>query len=392
MADNGGSSKDAPAQNKPSDSISRKRKAEQISADDAEDADEGIPHLPAPVWGHVLDFMPYEEVRSTLLVGKHIALEAVKYVHTLNIMKISQMYIPATRRFINVEEVNVLCLLEDTGERGEDGDDDEPTAIYDISPETADRIPTFISSFAKAKSVFLGGLLLEYGEMKRVLYSKSTCNGPDNHEEVFLGLGSSLFAAYQTGALRREIDIIGLAVALYDVWSCSKEKPCQRCRTLVQNLSAYDVIFDFYCIQECFCLTKDDFWKLIMKRPGKNVEIRCASERVLCDFVFDRLSLVRIPETAVANIRHKWNIGRNMSIDVWHVPKSAFLVLDEVIGRGLDPTQITNEYFVQKFGHLFGVSDYHFFVWKQSTVEGLVARGFSVNTDLIPCIEDRFCK
>lgn len=44
-------------------------------------------HLPAEVWGHVLDYMSYDEVRSALLVGKVIANEAVDYVQRLNIMK-----------------------------------------------------------------------------------------------------------------------------------------------------------------------------------------------------------------------------------------------------------------------------------------------------------------
>lgn len=67
--------------------------------------DDGL-HLPPPVWGHVLDYMPYQEVRSALLMCKMMANKAVKYVHTLNIMKVYQLDGPAARRFPNVEEVN----------------------------------------------------------------------------------------------------------------------------------------------------------------------------------------------------------------------------------------------------------------------------------------------
>ena len=38
------------------------------------------PQLPAPVWGHVLDYMPYQEVRSALLICKMMANEAVKHM------------------------------------------------------------------------------------------------------------------------------------------------------------------------------------------------------------------------------------------------------------------------------------------------------------------------
>ena len=69
MADTGGIPRDVIASISPMSS--RKRKADELSSDDSGD----LPHLPAPVWGHVLDFMPYTEVRSVLLVGKHIAVE-----------------------------------------------------------------------------------------------------------------------------------------------------------------------------------------------------------------------------------------------------------------------------------------------------------------------------
>ena len=124
--------------------------------DDAGDADEGIPHLPAPVWGHVLDFMPYEEVRSTLLVGKHIAVEAVKYVQTLNIMKSSQMYIPAVQRFANAEEVNILCLLVGTGDMNEEAGEE----LYTISLDTANRTVPFLASITKINGGIVGGQIM----------------------------------------------------------------------------------------------------------------------------------------------------------------------------------------------------------------------------------------
>ena len=54
---------------------------------DDDDDDDGL-HLPAPVWGRVLEYMQYDEVRSALLICKMMANEAVKYVQTLNIMKV----------------------------------------------------------------------------------------------------------------------------------------------------------------------------------------------------------------------------------------------------------------------------------------------------------------
>ena len=69
-----------------------------------------MPHIPAPVWGHVLDYMPYGEVRSALLLGKIIATEAAKHVQTLNIMNSWEMDVPAARRFHSLR----VMVLRDT--------------------------------------------------------------------------------------------------------------------------------------------------------------------------------------------------------------------------------------------------------------------------------------
>ena len=58
--------------------------------------------VPAEVWGHILDFMFYEEVRSALLVCKLIANDAVKHVQAITVMKSSQLDVQAARRFPNV--------------------------------------------------------------------------------------------------------------------------------------------------------------------------------------------------------------------------------------------------------------------------------------------------
>ena len=118
---------------------SKKRKADDISDEPVN----SVPHLPAPIWGGILDFMPYSEVRTALLIGKHIAVEAVKYVTTVNVTKSSEMYIPAARRFPNVEKLKILCLLEG----GLDGEFcNYGTERFTILLETAHSIPSFLSA------------------------------------------------------------------------------------------------------------------------------------------------------------------------------------------------------------------------------------------------------
>ena len=106
------------------------------------------PHIPPPVWGRVLDFMPYEEVRSALLVGKIIANEAVKYVRTLNFMKGCQLDVPSARRFASVEEVNCLSLISGWW---------RSTVLC---RETTTRLVPLLTTFAKLKQIFVGGFSL----------------------------------------------------------------------------------------------------------------------------------------------------------------------------------------------------------------------------------------
>ena len=62
-----------------------------------------------------------------------------------------------------------------------------------------------------------------------------------------------------------------------------------------------------------------------------------------------------------------------------------------MIKRGLDPGKIRSRSFFEMIGHLIGprLNQFRFFVWSKSAVEGLAARGFPVNCDSIPVIEDR---
>lgn len=193
---------------------SKKRKADEISDECVVD----VPHLPAPVWGGIIDFMPHAEVRSALLVGKHIAVEAVKYVETLNVMKSSELNIPSARRFPNVDELKLLCLLEGTGTFNGDGDEQ-----FTISLETAISTPSFLSAFPRLKEAFVGGrLAYEYGRVD-ISYSPEECIGPEDHEEIIRGLIFTTAGAFKSGLLSQGLMIDGI-----DSYTWGLVKKCPR--------------------------------------------------------------------------------------------------------------------------------------------------------------------
>jgi len=122
--------------------------------------------------------------------------------------------------------------------------------------------------------------------------------------------------------------------------------------------------------------------------------IKCVSEKFLCRVVRFYLEPGTVGLRAAKHLPQKWRFDSKFGIQVWFLSESAFERLDDLMKRGLDSGQIRLEYFFafEMFGHLFGVNhNYSFFnVWSKSTVEGLAARGFPVDCDSIPVIEDRF--
>ena len=103
-------------------------------------------HIPAPVWGHALDYMPYSEVRSALLICKTIAKEAVQHVQTVTFTKACQLDAPALRRFPNITEVRCLCLIH--------GDFSSTTLCED----TVFRIVPLLTALPRLERFFIGGM------------------------------------------------------------------------------------------------------------------------------------------------------------------------------------------------------------------------------------------
>ena len=121
------------------------------------------PRLPPPVWGHVMDYMPYGEVRSFLLVSKSMAADAASYVGTLNITDSSQLDVPSAWRFReNAENINILCLLEYNRDLISPGGQVVQVLSrqtwFDLSEDASTRIVPFLSAFSSIKRAFVGGL------------------------------------------------------------------------------------------------------------------------------------------------------------------------------------------------------------------------------------------
>ena len=67
--------------------------------------------LSPELWGKILDFLFYSDLRSVLAVCRGMALVASKYVNVLHITRPSQLNVVAARRFPNVTRMGVFCLV-----------------------------------------------------------------------------------------------------------------------------------------------------------------------------------------------------------------------------------------------------------------------------------------
>ena len=150
-------------------------------------------HLPAPIWGHVLDFMPYDEVRSALLVGKIVANEAVKYVHALNITKVCQMDGPSARRFPNIEELNILCMYYEAEK---------------LCKETCQRMVPLLIGFPKLKNLFAGVVDPRGYRREYIAEFSDRAPHPENRE-TFRVLANHILCAYKMRILPETIESIG---------------------------------------------------------------------------------------------------------------------------------------------------------------------------------------
>ena len=161
-------------------------------------SDEGTPTLPPAVWGHVLDYLLYGEVRQAILVNKAMANEASKYVQDIHITEPCQLDVVAARRFSSVVFVEIKCLVSWP---------DLDTCV--LSPETATNLVPFLSSFPKLDKFFIADYdAREVNGEFRQGYCPRYCITYD-HEMIMRDLTKSFCAAFRSRALSPKLSFLG---------------------------------------------------------------------------------------------------------------------------------------------------------------------------------------
>ena len=337
-----------------------------------------IPSLPPPVWGHVLDYMPYQDVRSALLVSKTIATEATSYVLTLNVMKSSQLDIPAARRFSkSVQNINILCLLRQTEDNYHDT----------ISEAAARRILPFISIFPVLKKAFVGGVLERptgAGAMpgQKTTYIEDMCRGPKNHREIFRALISTFLGAFETRSLPNTLESLeGILNSGKTSGSCTKvQKPCYFCSQICRCFP-FEVLMEG--VTELFhddlCIKRSEILTIMRSRPGWTGYTQAKSKEIILA-ALERY-IIEADSSGIAKKMEEAGVvlGARIRLLDW----DGLSLVDDLIKFGLDQKNITKEalYNVLKIGKKGGRQND---VFCKGTIDVLISRGFPLDrTDLV---------
>ena len=342
-----------------------------------------IPHIPPPVWGRVLDFMPYEEVRSALLVGKIIANEAVKYVRVLNFMKGCQLDGPPVRRFASVEEVNCLCLISGQW---------RSTVLC---RDTTIRLVPLLMTFPKIRHVYVGGLLKEVrnGQERLVRhdYHPGVCSSPANHRDLAKVLCYSFLGAFKARLLPQALHSKGYILQLFESshvcqgdGTRSGDTLCETCADICSCFPLQNFMQHPY-----FCRCASEFVVLenVAKREGSREAFRKASSD-LSSYFLDEYFHAHLLENAESKeeeaLRHRLtDLGvRTGEPCVCYLNTSNLIDLDRLIAVGFDPKMIPKNDLYEMM--IIGEDSREHDVFAKSTFDALVARGFAFEeADLI---------
>ena len=341
-------------------------------------------HLPATVWGHVLDYMPYEEVRSALLVCKAIAHDAVKYVHTLNITGSCQMDIPSARKFPNVEDVNCLCLLQSKV-------DSAGMAYHEItlSEEVASKMLPFLGAFPRLENVDVGSYYYNdhWEAIIRTYYEPDRCVSPKNHVEIMRSLVVGVLGAYKTRMFAKPLARIdGIADAVMFVrpcWEDDLDAPCLFCRDVCKYFPADDLLPSF--INGNVCLNYEEFYTLMAQRFSASDTFKEISANKLADIVcdikknfkFDYRENEAEELQAVIDKMMKLGLGGDDIANISYLDRKDLARIDRFIKIGADPKNVSTTYLYNMLE--IGFKDRRNDVFAKGTFDALVARGFPLN-------------
>ena len=223
--------------------------------------------LPAPVWAHSFDYLPYEHVRSARLVCKLFGKEVPRHVDTLSIFKSAEMDVPSARRYPNVRDIGVYCLLQRKLVRVASRPRPADVVIFNV--KAFQKVVSFLPAFTGLEKLFLGGLSISrfQGQVmllrEEYLPNMGLLSVPRNHKDVVRQFLGSLCDAFQTRALSQDINLRFMSHNQDGHLCTEDEGQSWICKKIFESLP-----LDFCSDLACRCMSYKERLEIMAKRPA----------------------------------------------------------------------------------------------------------------------------
>ena len=243
----------------------------------------GAPRIPPQMWGHVLGYALYGQLKDVLSLFDGSHQEAVaRSVPTLNFTEGGQLDGPTVAKFLNVEEVNCLSFLRDA-DADEDGTGTGGKGMLVVCRETACRLVSVLTLFKKLRRIFVGGGFAEERDgVERLVFQNYFFGTWRGRNRAQLGDPANLpqatsVACQLLGALKARVipplEKMGGAANLFEHTLCRRGRHgtdlmqlCNNCCDVCAHLPMEDVISGNW-ISNCCDSTYDTL--LVAEEVGK---------------------------------------------------------------------------------------------------------------------------
>jgi F-box domain len=233
------------------------------------DPDAGmVIELPAEIWGHALDYLPFSDVVQCAAVSKQLQ-ESMNFVARISIFKKNELRKVFARRFSNgnVTQVDVFCLITCL-------DPDEDEEKFSICQSTASRIVPFLVHFPK---LLIVGLDTDALGIPLNTYFRDTFLQEDS-VEIVRSLVRSICGAYQTGCFCHTVKVYGPAFQAGTL-ICYYAKGCGLCKMFCESFPLNQAVN-----ARATCISVAERIGAVASRPGG---IQCLASK---DLVLELLS------------------------------------------------------------------------------------------------------
>lgn len=224
--------------------------------------------LPAEIWGHALDYLPFSDVIQCWAVSRQLQ-ESMNFVSRISIYRKDELRKVFARRFSNgnVTQVDVFCLITCL-------DPEENEEKFSICQSTASRIVPFLVHFPKLLSV---GLDADALGVPLGTYFRDTFLQEDS-VEIVRSLVRSICGAYQTGCFSHKVKLFGPAFQA-GTFICYYAKGCGLCKMYCESFPLEQAVN-----ARATCISVAERLGAIASRPGG---IECLASK---DLVLELLS------------------------------------------------------------------------------------------------------